>query len=153
MHFFPKHPTGPCSTCPSWSCNVVYCVVSVNENKLYLFDSTRLDRSLSLSRGTWNPLWWTGEEAGIHLLYCQVQERARGFLTLHLPHSRTTFSWWHSEQLSFWYLCWKLIYWHTEILFSDILLTFYTSFLLITKLRIDLKFWLFLPLRGGHQDL
>ena len=33
VHFFPKHPTGPCSTCPSWSCNVVYCVVSVNENK------------------------------------------------------------------------------------------------------------------------
>ena len=118
-----KLPKGPCSTsfhsaltiglvsnlfCPSWSCNVVYCVVSVNENKLYLFDLTRLDRTLSLSRGTWNPSWWTGE-AGIHLLYCQVQERARGFLTLHLPHSRTTFSWWHSEQLSFWYLCWKLI--------------------------------------------
>ena len=87
-----KLPKGPCSTsfhsaltiglvsnllCPSWSCNVVYCVVSVNENKLYLFDLTRLDRSLSLSlsRGTWNPSWWTGE-AGIHLLYCQEQERA-----------------------------------------------------------------------------
>ena len=97
----------------------------------------------------------------------------RGFLTLSLSHSLsrsnffTTFSWWHLEQLSFWYLSWKVAfwhidiltyghidiltcshtdirtYWHTEILFSDILLTFWTTFLLITKLRIDLKFWLF----------
>ena len=78
-----------------------------------------------------------------------------------LSHSFTTFSWWHLEQLSFWYLSWKVAfwhidirtYWHTDIMFSDILLTFWRTFVLITKLRIDLKFWPLFSSLGGHQDL
>ena len=67
---------------------------------------------------------------------------------------------WHIDILTYWHIdiltCWHIdirTYWHTEILFSDILLTFWTTFLLITKLRIDLKFWPHNSFWGGHQDL
>ena len=82
----------------------------------------------------------------------------------------TTFSWWHLEQLSFWYLSWKVAFWHidiltyghidiltcwhTDMMFSDIVLTFWTTFILITKLKsCILTYWHIDILTCWHIDI
>ena len=65
---------------------------------------------------------------------------------------------WHFEQLLFWYLSWKVAFWHidlltyghidiltcwhTDMMFFYIVLTFWTTFILITKLKsCILTYW------------